>query len=126
MKPLVVGGIGGLYTMYRYPLGTIDLFSYSMPLSLGIFGALTLGSFVADLIHDYIFPNVGVDDKVSEPVSAAVSGVGNSIAVAGIFYLSSPEIVNTLGLPMIALLGVGSEVGGTYLYEKFVQPMLSR
>jgi hypothetical protein len=125
VKPLIVGAVGGAYTMYQYPLGSINLFSYNMPLSAGVGLALVAGSFLADVAHDYIFPQIHVEDKVSEPVSAVLAGGVNTVGVASVFYLSSPSIVNTLGLPMIAMLGIGSEVIGTYAYEKFIGPMLS-
>ena len=123
VKPLVVGAVGGAYTYFMKP-GTITLFSYTMPLPVGVFAALVGGSLLADVAHDYIFPQIHVEDKVSEPVSAVLAGGINTAGVAGIYYLSNPEIVNALGLPFLAMVGVGSEVIGTYAYEKFLGPMI--
>jgi hypothetical protein len=63
VKPLIVGTVGSAFTMYQYPLGSINLFSYNMPLSAGIFVALVGGSLLADVAHDHIFPQIHVEDN---------------------------------------------------------------
>ena len=124
IKSLTVAGLGGIATMTMYPKGTINLFSKTLPLYAGISGVLVLGSLFSDFIHDYVFPHLHWSEKTSEPVSAVLAGASNTVGVTGMLYLYDPTIVNGLGMGNIAILGLGSEVAGTYVYEKCIKSMV--
>ena len=66
-------------TYFRYPKGSIDLFGQTFSLALGVGMAVLSGSLVAELIHSYVFPHIHALDKLSEPISALMSGASNSV-----------------------------------------------
>ena len=124
LKAVTVGVVGAGLTYFRYPKGTQELFGSHLSLSIGVGVAVMTGSLVAELFHSYVFPHIHALDKASEPVSAIVAGASCSAGAMSVFYLSDPQIINSLGLPMIVLGSVLSEVTGDYLFTKFINPML--
>ena len=126
LKSITVGTIGAGLTYFRYPKGSIDLFGQNFSLALGVGMAVLSGSLFAELIHSYVFPHIHALDKLSEPISALMSGASNSVGAIGVFSLSNPKIVSEMGLPMIVMGAMLSEVVGDYAYSKFLHPMLEK
>ena len=126
LKSITVGAVGAGLTYFRYPKGSIDLFGQNFSLALGVGMAVLSGSLVAELIHSYVFPHIHALDKMSEPVSAVMAGASNSVGAVAVFYLSNPKIVSEMGLPMIIMGAMLSEVVGDYAYSKFLHPMLEK
>ena len=103
LKSITVGAVASGLTYFRYPKGTLELFGSNLSLSIGVGVAVMTGSLVAELFHSYVFPHIHALDKASEPVSAMIAGASNSVGALSVFYLSDPQIINSLGLPGLCL-----------------------
>ena len=124
LKSLTVGLVGSGLTYFQYPRGTIELFNTKFPLALGIGLVVFGGSLLAELSHSYIFPHIHTLDKLSEPLTEVVAATTNTLGAGGLLYLSDKSLLNDIGMPMILMASVGSEVVGDYIYTKFLHPML--
>ena len=125
VKPITSGVMGATGTYLKYPTATMRVAGRDVPLFAATGVALAVGSGLAEIAHDYIFPQIHALEKLSEPVSATVSaGIAGS-ATVGTFYLSNPQAVDDIGLPMLLAYGAGIDAASQYITEKFIAPMLA-
>jgi hypothetical protein len=93
--------------------------SISVPVMAGL--AVGVGSIVAELSHDFIFPHVHWLDKSSDKASMIMAGSTAGLGMAGVINLANPSGVSDLGLPTILGVGMVSEIVGDTIYSKFVK-----
>jgi hypothetical protein len=93
--------------------------SVSVPVMAGV--AVGLGSVVAELSHDFIFPHISWLDKSSDKASMLLAGSTAGLGMAGVISLGNPSGIADLGLPTILGVGMVSEIVGDTIYSKFVK-----
>lgn len=93
--------------------------SVSVPVLAGV--AVGVGSVLAELAHDFIFPHIHWLDKSSDKVSMLTAGGLSGAGMYGVLYASNPAGIPQLGATSIILAGIASEIVGDALYSKFVK-----
>jgi hypothetical protein len=93
--------------------------SVSVPVMAGV--AVGLGSVLAEVSHDFIFPHIHWLEKSSEKASMLLAGGISGAGMAGIINLANPSGVSELGLPTILGFGMVSEIVGDTIYSKFIK-----
>jgi hypothetical protein len=93
--------------------------SISVPVMAAV--AVGVGSVVAELSHDFIFPHIHWLDKSSDKASMFLAGGVSGAGMAGVINLANPRGIAELGLPTILGVGMVSEIVGDTIYSKFVK-----
>jgi len=126
-KPLLNGAISyGAYRAFTPDFSTLTINNFGLNVKVPYSVATTLAgvgaSVIAELLHNYILPQVAddrtayVESRVLTPVLGAVS----QLAVIGAMSTNALQRVNPVS---IAAIGAGSEVLTQYAWDSFIKPM---
>ena len=124
-KPLVIGVISALGSK---ALG-IDI-DVGIPLlgdvnSVIFFGLLGAGSSVAtETLHQWVLPYLPQSSEMVKIENALLSPALHAAVNVGVLYFIYPAMLKTYGYTNPILLGIGSEIAGSYAYDNFVRAML--
>ena len=120
-KPLIAAAVGAAGSMFYYPKSGSSSTIIGR-LSLPVIFAITTGasSFVNDVLHDYVFPQIAIGDKLNEQVSAAVSVGSSAVAVLGVSYILQPALINDIGIMKLGSVGILAEVASSYIFNNFL------
>ena len=120
VKPATIGAVGAGMTKYMYPNAqlTMAMGGQRVPLWIASGGAIAVSSLGAEIFHDYVFPHIFSDKKLSEPISLAVAGAVTGGANVGINRLYNAGTLTDLGIGNLFMYGALAEALGTLAYEK--------
>jgi len=123
-RPLTVGVLSYLGAMAFLPQSSANIMNYSINSNLyyGVLGVA--GSFVSELGKNWILPMIPNNMPfyqtevmlIAPLLNAGIFALGTKYMVSGSSIYSSP------GLLYPALLGAGSQVAGSYLYDAIWAP----
>lgn len=126
VKPLVVAGVGGLAFNMMMPGSVMqtrilgDIPNY-MAGAIGV-GA---GSLAADLLHQYILPELPIDNKLGYSASMLLAPLLAGFGAEAAFYILNPNSISAAGGSFF-LIAAGSEIAGMYAFESILAPYLDR
>ena len=126
-RPLTVGVLSFFGAMAFLPQSSANIMNYSLNSNLyyGILGVA--GSFVSELGKNWILPMIPNNMPFYQTEAMLIAPLLN----AGIFALGTKYMVtgggalfegNTPGLLYPALLGAGSQITGSYIYDAVMKP----
>ena len=120
VKPATIGAVGAGMTKYMYPNAqlTMSMGGQQVPLWMASGGAIMASSLGAEIFHDYVFPHIFHDKKLSEPISLAVAGSVTGGANVGVNRLYNAGTLTELGVGNLFMYGALAEAIGTLAYEK--------
>jgi hypothetical protein len=127
VKPTTIAAVGAAGTALMYPKSKLTMSFNGSKVPLWAASGLAIGasSALAEVFHDYVFPHIFHDTKLSEPISLAVAGGVTGGASIGINYLYNNKTLNELGVGNLFLFGAVSEMVGTMVYEKGVAHLIA-
>lgn len=105
------------------PVNVPGVGATSFPLLVG--GATFIAAEAASLINDYLFPHIPVINAVSTPAHAALNVGTIALGTMAVENYYAPGLSNEQGFGEIGLLAAAAEVGGTYLCDELLVPMLN-
>lgn len=127
LKPAVVGASCALLTRTMFGSQTANANNGLPSVKFWLLnGGLAFGgSMLADIAHQYVFPELPVNNKMAFTVSSLVAPAITGAAVAAGGFIYNSELVAQAGGSMF-MYGAGSELAGNYLFEAVVAPYLNR
>lgn len=125
VKPLVVAGIGAAAFSMIAPGSTFIALGKDVPAWAAGAVGIGAGSLLADLGHQYILPELPVDNKLGYSASMILAPLLTGAGSLAAFYAMNS---NSLGEApaSIFLAGAGSEIAGSYAFESILAPYLNR
>ncbi len=127
-KPLTVGAAAFAYTKFQTTSGVNDqliLFGHKFSLPLATAAAAAIGSLAAEIAHSVVFPHIEPVGKMWSSAASEAFAIGTSTAVqAGVLTLGNSGAVGALGLMHIATTSAIAEIAGSFVYDKFIAPMV--
>jgi hypothetical protein len=128
IKPLTVGAVAWVYSTYMGgPDGNdgIELFGQKLSLPLATAAGVVLSSAAAEVAHSVVFPHIEPVGKVWSSAASEVFAIAASTAVlSAVFTLGNSGAVGALGIANLATTATVAEVAGSYLYDKFLAPIV--
>ena len=128
VKPIAVGAIAALGTSMMYDLNTFKIKLLDMKIPFWAASAVGAGaaSLAADIVHQYILPEIAPNAKLSYSGSMLLAPVITAAGVPLAFQLMHPNAVGQLGFVKLAAIGAASEIAGMYAFEAVIAPYLNR
>jgi hypothetical protein len=126
IKPAVVAavgtGVGMLMTDMRKI--TINGTRYSLPMVM--FGGLFVGSLIGNVAHDYVFPELHLDQKLEKPASAAFAMGATAAGQYGTLRLLADGAAENLGTSTIITGAVAGVSLGEYIYNNVLESLIMK
>lgn len=120
MKPLVVGGVGGVLSLALVPM---DVKFLGVPAPVGL-GLLMAGSsFVSAMANEAVYEAV-LSENESELLYNSTAPVITGAATATAAWMVLGENASAYVLGEFFILGVASEVGGSYVHDSLLGPAM--
>jgi len=123
-KPLTSAVIAGGATSVLMPNKVLNVYGYKVPLPVAVGAAVGVGSILAEVAHQHIFPNIHVGNKLEQPLSSLMAGGVNAGAAAGVLYAMNPGSLESLGFGKVIAAGFIADAGADYIYYNLAKPML--
>ena len=124
-KPLCSAAVAGVATRLAYGgAPEFPVFGVDKPWWMVMAGAAFLGSVVGELVHEKAFPLVGPTNRLSAPISSAVTVATSAGTCALVLGAANAQAMGDVGLPQLLGISAVAEVAGDYLYTHFVSPMV--
>jgi hypothetical protein len=120
MKPLVVGGVGGVLSLALVPMD-VKFLGVPAPIGLGILMAGS--SFVSSMANEAVYEAV-LSENESELLYSSTAPVITGAATATAAWMVLGENASGYVLGEFFLLGVASEVGGSYVHDSLLGPAM--
>ena len=126
VKPVVVGSIGAVSSMYFYPDTSVIVGNSRMSLSKLAFIGITIGSIVSELLHEFAFPSIPrVGSILSNPATEAISIASVLGTNVLLHYMANARSVAEIGITTLLIESAGAEIAGDYLTRQFIVPLLN-
>jgi hypothetical protein len=92
----------------------------SLPIFMGVAGFLA--GEVTQLMNAYVMPHIPVVSAFSHPAHAALNAGTAAATLGAALEFEAPGAVSDLGIAKLAIYGVVSEVGSSYLTDEILIP----
>lgn len=127
-KPLTVAATAAAISYYqtKEDKSKITVMGMKMPTYLFQGLAAGVGSLTADVLHTALFPTTELNAKWSSPVAETLS-VATSVGIqAAVLMLTTGNsaVLSEIGWTDVGTTAIGGEIAGSYIYDKFVAPMV--
>ncbi len=121
MKPLVVGGVGGVLSLALVPM---DVKFLGVPAPVGL-GLLMAGSsFVSAMANEAVYESL-LPENESEFLYNSTAPVITGAATATAAWMVLGENATGYVLGEFFVLGLASEVGGAYIHDSILGPAMN-
>lgn len=125
-RPVVVGlmaalgakAMGGNQWVATMPI----LGDVSKPVFYGIVCAGS--SFGAEILHNWVLPYLPQSDKAVQIENAVLAPAISAAVNVAVLMVAYPALIKDVGIQEPIVLGIGSEVAGSYAYENFIRTMI--
>lgn len=123
-KPALVGAAGAAISAVLYDRrSTITVKGTEVNLSLALGVGMAVGSALAEVVHQNVFPMIGPTDRATSNIAATAVTVGTNVASTSLLLsMNKPDDLATLGLPTLLVVATGAELIGDYIYSNFWNP----
>jgi len=122
-KGTIFGGmvVAGSYIGYgdQFAYANIPIFG-AIPFVAFMFGLGITTSLTIDILHTMVIPEVGIRHKGQDQSSLMLGAAAGAAVMAGGLYMIAPELLRDYGFARAAMIGAGSEVAGSLLYNMLV------
>jgi hypothetical protein len=79
---------------------------------------------VAGFANKYLLPQIPQSELLGSMESVALSVGGNAFGTSAVYYIANPGALQSIGMSKILMISLVAEVGGQYVYDKFLSPMM--
>lgn len=127
VKPLIVAGLAAAGSQLLLPAGYVPvrMLGKDVPVYAAAGIAAGVGSFGADILSQYILPNIDQSQKLAYTEGKLLSPLITAAATSAAFWVMNPATLSDAA-GSIALLGGLSEISGMYAWESVIGPYLNR
>lgn len=104
----------------------IPMLGRTVPVPAMCGGIAAASSMASDYVQKHVFPMWSADHVTENRVAALLAGGTSGALTAGALAGLDSRILRDFGVANALLIGAGSEVVGSYLWFKFVQPAMQQ
>jgi|GEM_PF-5815487 len=126
IKPLVVGVTTALVASQMSNNSFAVRGLGQMPLWLVAGSAGMVSSYVSEVGHNYLYPALGASQRNATLASTVAGPALAGASLVGVLSILNKNVLSdpAFGFSKTFLIGAGSEVAGSYLYDGVLKPRL--